>query len=67
MKTSARVKEIRECPEGLKVLYEAKEKEQELVCENVLLSIGRELETESAKALGLERAGGNRIVVNEYI
>lgn len=67
VKTLAKVKEIKKGEDGLTVVYEAKEREQELVCENVLLSIGRELETESAKVLGLELAEGNRIVVDEYM
>lgn len=67
IKTSAKVKEIKEGADGLTVVYEVNEKEQEVACEKVLLSIGRELETESVKVLELERAEGNRIVVDQYM
>ena len=67
IKTSVKVKEVKEEPDGLTVTYEEKGKNQKLVCENVLLSIGRELETEAVGALGLEMAEGGRIVVDEYM
>jgi dihydrolipoamide dehydrogenase len=65
-KLSAAVKQIKKSEDGLEVIYSIKDKSESLTCENVLLAIGRKLNSESewVKTLGLHIENG-AVVVND--
>ena len=65
-KLSAAVKQIRQSEDGLEVIYSIKDKTESVSCGNVLLAIGRKLNSESdwVKTLGLHIENG-AVVVND--
>lgn len=65
-KLSATVKQIKQSEDGLEVIYSIKDKTESVSCENVLLAIGRKLNSDSdwVKTLGLHIEKG-AIVVND--
>lgn len=65
-KLSATVKQIKQSEDGLEVIYSIKDKTESVSCENVLLAIGRKLNSESdwVKTLGLHIEKG-AVVVND--